>query len=132
MNQLINDLITVPTYLSVILILSFIALFVLAIVADVYKDKHPYQKNPFIVYAVLAFITCLTIAIGAKVRISFVSNKPLDYVIVQKSDTDIIIASKTMFVNDITLKIKENINDGFIVEHKEKEYVIRNKQINKN
>lgn len=132
MNQLINDLITVPTYLSVILILSFIALFVLAIVADVYKDKHPYQKNPFIVYAVLAFITCLTIAIGAKVRISFVSNKSLDYVIVQKSDTDITIASKTMFVNDITLKIKENINDGFIVEHKEKEYVIRNKQINKN
>jgi hypothetical protein len=108
MNQLINDLITVPTYLSVILILSFIALFVLAIVADVYKDKHPYQKNPFIVYAVLAFITCLTIAIGAKVRISFVSNKPLDYVIVQKNDTDITIASKTMFVNDITLKIKEN------------------------
>ena len=132
MNQLINDLITVPTFLSVILILSFIALFILAIIADIYKDKHPYQKNPFIVYAVLAFITCLTIAIGAKVRISFVSNKPLDYVIVQKSDTDITIASKTMFVNDITLKIKENINDGFIVEHNEKEYVIHNKQINKN
>lgn len=128
MNQLINNLITVPTYLNVILILSFIALIVLAIVADVYKDKHPYQKNPFIVYAVLAFITCITIAIGAKVRISFVSNKPLDYVIVQKSDTDIIIASKTMFVNDITLKIKENINDGFIVEHNDKEYVIRNNQ----
>ena len=132
MNQLINDLITVPTYLSVILILSFIALFVLAIVADVYKDKHPYQKNPFIVYAVLAFITCLTIAIGAKIRISFVSNKPLDYVIIQKTDTDIIIASKTMFVKDITLKIKENINDGFIVEHNNKEYVIRNNQINQN
>lgn len=131
MNQLINNLITVPTYLNVILILSFIALIVLAIVADVYKDKHPYKKNPFIVYAVLAFITCITIAIGAKVRISFVSNKPLDYVIVQKSDTDITIASKTMFVNDITLKIKENINDGFIVEHNDKEYVIRNNQINK-
>lgn len=130
MNQLINDLITVPTYLSVILILSFIALFVLAIVADVYKDKHPYQKNPFIVYAVLAFITCLTIAIGAKIKISFVANKPLDHVIVQKTDTDITIASKTMFVNDITLKIKENINDGFIVEHNDKEYVIRNNQIN--
>lgn len=132
MNQLINDLITVPTYLSMILILSFIALFVLAIVADVYKDNHPYQKNPFIVYAVLTFITCLTIAIGAKIRISFVSNKPLDYVIVQKTDTDITIESKTMFVNDITLKIKENINHGFIVEHNEKEYVIRNNQINKN
>lgn len=131
MNQLINNLITVPTYLNVILILSFIALIVLAIVADVYKDKHPYQKKPFIVYAVLAFITCITIAIGAKVRISFVSNKPLDYVIVQKSDTDITIASKTMFVNDITLKIKENINDGFIVEHNDKDYVIRNNQINK-
>ena len=128
MNQLINNLITVPTYLNVILILSFIALIVLAIVADVYKDKHPYQKNPFIVYAVLAFITCLTIAIGAKVRISFVANKPLDYVIVQKTDTNITIASKTIFVNDITLKIKENINDGFIVEHKDKEYVIRNSQ----
>lgn len=128
MNQLINNLITVPTYLKMILILSFIALIVLAIVADVYKDKHPYQKNPFIVYAVLAFITCLTIAIGAKVRISFVANKPLDYVIVQKTDTDITIASKTIFVNDITLKIKENINDGFIVEHNNKEYVIRNSQ----
>ena len=128
MNQLINDLITVPTYLSVILILSFITLFILAIAADVYKDKHPYQKNPFIVYAVLAFITCLTITIGAKVRISFVANKPLDYVIVQKTDTNITIASKTIFVNDITLKIKENINDGFIVEHNDKEYVIRNSQ----
>ncbi len=132
MNQLINDLITVPTYLSVILILSFITLFVLAIVADVYKDKHPYQKNPFIVYAVLAFITCLTLAFGAKIRIAFVANKPLDYVIVQKTDTDITIESKTMFINDITLKIKENINDGFIVEHNEKEYVIRNNQINQN
>lgn len=131
MNQLINNLITVPTYLKMILILSFIALIVLAIVADVYKDKHPYQKNPFIVYAVLAFITCITIAIGTKVKISFVSNKPLDYVIVQKSDTDITIASKIMFVNDITLKIKENINDDFIVEHNDKEYVIRNNQINK-
>lgn len=131
MNQLINNLITVPTYLNVILILSFIALIVLAIVADVYKDKHPYQKNPFIVYAVLAFITCITIAIGAKVRISFVLNKPLDYVIVQKTDTNITIASKTIFVNDITLKIKENINDSFIVEHNDKEYVIRNSQINK-
>lgn len=131
MNQLINDLITVPTYLNVILMLSFIALFILAIAADVYKDKDPYQKNPFIVYAVLAFITCLTIAIGAKVRISFVLNKPLDYVIVQKTDTNITIASKTIFVNDITLKIKENINDGFIVEHNDKEYVIRNSQINK-
>ena len=111
-----------------ILILSFIALFILAIIADIYKDKHPYQKNPFIVYAVLAFIICFTLAIGAKVKISFVANKPLDYVIVQKTDTNITIASKTIFVNDITLKIKENINDGFIVEHNDKEYVIRNSQ----
>lgn len=132
MTQLLNDLINVPIILSATIILLFIVSFTLILIADVYKDKHPLSKNPFITYAALACITVLTIAIGTKVRVFNISSKPIDYVIIQKTDTDIKISSKTMFIDDITLKIKENINDGFIVEHDNKEYVIRNNQFNQN
>lgn len=132
MTQLLNDLIDVPIILIATIILLFIISFILAIIADVYKDKHPYQKNPFIAYATLTCITVLTIAIGTKIRIFNISSKPLDSVIIQKTDADIKISSKTIFIDDIKLKIKENINNGFIVEHNDKEYVIRNNQFNQN
>lgn len=132
MTQLLNDLINVPIILSATIILLFIVAFTLVIIADVYKDKHPYQKNPFIGYAALTCATVLALAIGTKVKIFNISSKSLDYVIIQKTDTDIKISSKTMFIDDITLKIKENINDGCIVEHNDKEYVIRNNQYNQN
>lgn len=132
MTQLLNDLIDVPIILIATIILLFIISFILVIIADVYKDKHPYQKNPFITYAALTGITVLTIAIGTKIRIFNISSKPLDSVIIQKTDADIKISSKTIFIDDIKLKIKENINNGFIVEHNDKEYVIRNNQFNQN
>lgn len=132
MTQLLNDLIEVPIILSTTIILLFIVAFVLVLIADVYKDKHPYQKNPFIGYATLTCATVLALAIGTKIRIFNISSKPLDYVIIQKTDTDIKISSKTMFIDDIKLKIKENINGGFIVEHNDKEYVIRDNQFNQN
>lgn len=132
MTQLLNDLINVPIILSATIILLFIVAFTLVIIADVYKDKHPYQKNPFIGYTALTCATVLALAFGTKVKIFNISSKSLDYVIIQKTDTDIKISSKTMFIDDITLKIKENINDGCIVEHNDKEYVIRNNQYNQN
>lgn len=132
MTQLLNDLIDVPIGLIVTIILLFIIAFTLVIITDVYKDKHPYQKNPFIGYTTLACATVLALAIGTKMKIFNIGNKPLDYVIIQKTNTDIKISSKTMFIYDITLKIKENINNGFIVEHNDKEYVIRNNQFNQN
>ena len=44
MTQLLNDLIEVPIILSTTIILLLIVAFVLVLIADVYKDKHPYQK----------------------------------------------------------------------------------------
>lgn len=130
MNQLLNDLITTPTVFGIILIVSVLLLILLAILTDVYNDKYPYRKNPFIISVFVMFITLLTVSIGTRIRLSQVASKPLDYVKIQQTTDNIVIISQTMFIDSIILPVKENINDGIIVEYEGNEYVIRNNQLN--
>lgn len=130
MNQLLNDLITTPTVFGIILIVSLLLLILLAILTNVYNDKHPYRKNPFIISFFVTLITLLTVSIGTRIRLDQVESKPLDYVKIQKTTDNIVIISQTMFINSINLPIKESINDGVIVEYNGNEYVIRNNQLN--
>ena len=101
----------------------------LAFLADVYNDKHPYRKNPYIISAFVTFITLLTVSVGTVVRQNMVENNPLHYVKIQKTDKNLIITSKTMFIKSANLTVKENINNGVIVEHDGNEYVVRNDQL---
>lgn len=86
MNQLLNDLITIPTVFGIILVVSLLLLILLAILANVYNDKHPYRKNPFIISVFVTLITLLTVSIGIRIRLDQVENKPLDYVKIQKNN----------------------------------------------
>ena len=129
MNQLLNYLITTPIILVIIAVASLFVFLALALLADVYNDKHPYRKNPYIISAFVTFITLLTVSMGTSVRQNMVENNPLHYVKIQKTDKNIIITSTTMFIKSATLTIKENINNGVIVEHDGNEYVVRNDQL---
>lgn len=129
MNQLLNDLITTPIILGIIVITALLALMPLALLADVYTKKHPLDRNPFIIAVFTTLITLLTLAIGTSVRKTTVENNPFHYVTIQKTDKNVIITSKTMFIKNATLTVKENINNGVIVEHDGNEYVVRNDQL---
>lgn len=129
MNQLLNELITTPNVLGIIAVASLFVFLTLAFLADVYNDKHPYRKNPYIISAFVTFITLLTVSVGTVVRQNMVENNPLHYVKIQKTDKNLIITSKTMFIKSANLTIKENINNGVIVEHDGNEYVVRNDQL---
>jgi hypothetical protein len=129
MNQLLNDLITTPIVLGIIAVASLFVFLTLAFLADVYNDKHPYRKNPYIISAFVTFITLLTVSVGTVVRQNMVENNPLHYVKIQKTDKNLIITSKTMFIKSANLTVKENINNGVIVEHDGNEYVVRNDQL---
>lgn len=129
MNQLLNYLITTPIILVIIAVASLFVFLALALLADVYNDKHPYRKNPYIISTFVTFITLLTVSMGTSVRQNMVENNPLHYVKIQKTDKNIIITSTTMFIKSATLTIKENINNGVIVEHDGNEYVVRNNQL---
>lgn len=129
MNQLLNYLITTPIILIIIAVASLFVFLALALLADVYNDKHPYRKNPYIISTFVTFITLLTVSMGTSVRQNMVENNPLHYVKIQKTDKNIIITSTTMFIKSATLTIKENINNGVIVEHDGNEYVVRNNQL---
>ena len=129
MNQLLNDLITTPIVLGIIAVASLFVFLTLAFLADVYNDKHPYRKNPYIISAFVTFITLLTVSVGTMVRQNMVENNPLHYVKIQKTDKNLIITSKTMFIKSANLTVKENINNGVIVEHDGNEYVVRNDQL---
>ena len=129
MNQLLNELITTPNVLGIIAVASLFVFLTLAFLADVYNDKHPYRKNPYIISAFVTFITLLTVSVGTVVRQNMVENNPLHYVKIQKTDKNLIITSDTMFLKSANLTIKENINNGVIVEHDGNEYVVRNDQL---
>lgn len=129
MNQLLNDLITTPIVLGIIAVASLFVFLTLAFLADVYNGKHPYRKNPYIISAFVTFITLLTVSVGTVVRQNMVENNPLHYVKIQKTDKNLIITSKTMFIKSANLTVKENINNGVIVEHDGNEYVVRNDQL---
>lgn len=129
MNQLLNDLITTPIVLGIIAVASLFVFLTIAFLADVYNDKHPYRKNPYIISAFVTFITLLTVSVGTVVRQNMVENNPLHYVKIQKTDKNLIITSKTMFIKSANLTVKENINNGVIVEHDGNEYVVRNDQL---
>ena len=130
MHQLLNNLVTSPLIFNITIIVLIIILIPLAILANVYHDKNPYNKNPFVTSLIITIITLLTISIGVKIRTVMIYNKPQEYVTIQKKDNNVIIKSKTMFINNVTLPIKEHINNGIIVEYDENEYVIRNNQLN--
>ena len=130
MHQLLNDLTETPIVLGIIAVASLFVFLTLALLADLYNDKHPYRKNPYIISAFVTFITLLTVSVGTVVRQSMVTSEPLHYVTIQKTDKNVIITSKTMFIESVALTVKENINDGVIVEHNGNEYVIRNNQLN--
>lgn len=130
MNQLLNDLITTPIIFGIIVVILLFVTLTLAVLADVYNDKHPYRKNPYIISTLVTCITLLTISIGTLVRQNMVTSEPLHYVTIQKTDKNVFIASKTIFIESVALTVKEKINDGVIVEHNGNEYVIRNNQLN--
>lgn len=130
MHQLLNNLVTSPLIFNITIIVLIIILVPLAILANVYHDKNPYNKNPFVTSLIITIITLLTISIGVKIRTVMIYNKPQEYVTIQKKDNNVIIKSKTMFINNVTLPIKEHINNDIIVEYDENEYVIRNNQLN--
>lgn len=130
MHQLLNNLVTLPLIFNITIIVLIIILVPLAILANVYHDKNPYNKNPFVTSLIITIITLLIISIGVKIRTVMIYNKPQEYVTIQKKDNNVIIKSKTMFINNVTLPIKEHINNGIIVEYDKKEYVIRNNQLN--
>lgn len=129
MNQLLNDLITTPIVLGIIAMTALLALIPLALLADVYNKKHPLDRNPFIIAVFATLITLLALSIGTLVRKTTVADNPFHYVMIQKTDKNVIITSKTMFIKSANLTVKENINNGVIVEHDGNEYVVRNDQL---
>lgn len=129
MNQLLNDLITTPIIFGITVVVLLFVCLTFAFLANVYHDKHPYRKNPYIITTFATLITLLTVSVGTLVRQNMVGSNPLHYVKVQKTDKNLIITSDTMFLKSANLTIKENINNGVIVEHDGNEYVVRNDQL---
>ena len=129
MNQLLNDLVTTPTFFGITVVVLLFVCLTFAFLADVYNDKHPYRKNPYIITTLATLITLLTVSVGTLVRQTMVENNPLHYIKVQKTDKNLIITSDTMFLKSANLTIKENINNGVIVEHDGNEYIVRNDQL---
>ena len=129
MNQLLNDLVTTPTFFGITVVVLLFVCLTFAFLADVYNDKHPYRKNPYIITTLATLITLLTVSVGTLVRQTMVENNPLHYIKVQKTDKNLIITSNTVFLKSANLTIKENINNGVIVEHDGNEYIVRNDQL---
>lgn len=129
MNQLLNSLIKTPTFVVIIVMTLFFVCLTFSFLADVYNDKHPYRKNPYIIPILATLFTLLIVSVGTLVRQNMVESNPLYYVKVQKTDKNLIITSDTMFLKSANLTIKENINNGVIVEHEGNEYVVRNDQL---
>ena len=129
MNQLLNDLVTTPTFFGITVVVLLFVCLTFAFLADVYNDKHPYRKNPYIITTLATLITLLTVSVGTLVRQTMVENNPLHYIKVQKTDKNLIITSNTVFLKSANLTIKENINNGVIVEHDGNVYIVRNDQL---
>ena len=129
MNKLLNELITTPTVFGIIVVALFFVCFTFAVLTDVYNNKHPYRKNPYIIPMFATLIMLLTVSVGTLVRQNMIESNPLHYVKVQKTDKNLIITSNTMFLKSANLNIKEDINNGVIVEHEGNEYVVRNDQL---
>lgn len=129
MKQLLSHLTIMPPIINYILGGLLIISVILFVVAAIKNDDYYSDRNPYLISAILGFITITIIFLGAAFRTSYVDEHVRDYVSIRKENDTIVINSHSMFIENKTLPIKQQFNETIIVEYDDVDYVLYEYQL---
>ena len=129
MKQLLSHLTNIPSIIGYILGGLLIISIILFAIAVKKSDDYYSDRNPYLISAISGFAIMTVIFIGAALRAAHVDEYARDYVTVRKESDAIVIDSRSMFIENKRLPIKQQFGETIIVEYNDVDYVLYEYQL---
>ena len=131
MKQLLHALMDMPAISGYIAIIAITITLILIGIG--FKLRNYYRnndKNPYFISAALIGVALIIIQLFVVLRMSYIDDHSLEYVIVRKETDSIVVDSTSLFITNKKLPIKKQFDDTIIVEYNGVDYVIYDYQLN--
>ena len=128
MTELLHELLKVPLFAPIIILIILVGTVILALFAKNYDNNHN-GKNPYVLAMIILSCLEVVLILGINIRYGIIKSNIYEYVTIKKENDEIIVKSTSTFVKNKTFKIKETVNNINIIEYNGKEFIIRNQQL---